>query len=67
MHGKVHSGNGAEETAISGGGGEGVHRQGFQHLWEPLGYGDLLQIPGAGDLGNRRRLAGGGKELGPGE
>ena len=50
---------------ISGGGGEGGHRQGFQRLWTPPGYGDLLQIPGTGDIGGRQRLTGGGKELFP--
>ena len=64
-HGTVHPGSGAEETEISGGGGEGVHRQVFQRLWVPPGYGDLLQIPGAGDIGGRRLLAGGGEKLVP--
>ena len=49
-HGKMHSGSGAEETAISDGEGEGGHHQGFQRLWAPPGDGDLLQIPRAGDL-----------------
>ena len=53
----VQPGCGAEETEISGGGGEGGHRQVFQRLWAPPGYGDLIQIHGAGDLGGRRRLA----------
>ena len=66
-HGTVHSGSGAEETEVSGGGGEGGQRQGFQRLWAPPGDDDLLQIPGAGDLGDGRQLAGGGEELGPGE
>ena len=51
-HGTVHPGNGTEETVISGGGGEGGYLQGFQSLWVSYGYGDLLQIPVAGDLGN---------------
>ena len=67
VHGTVHPGSGAEETAISGGGGEGGHCQGFQRLWAPPGDGDLLQIPGADYLGGVRRLAGGGEELGPGK
>ena len=46
----------------SGGGGEGYHHQGFQRLWETPGEGDLLQIPGAGDIGDGRQLAGSGKE-----
>ena len=53
--------------AISGIGGEVGHRQGFQRLWAPPGDGDLLQIPGAGDIGDGRQLDGGGEELGPGE
>ena len=63
----MHSRSGAEETAFSGVGGEGGHRQGFQRLWDPPGDGDLLQIPRAGYLGNRRPLAGGGEELGTGK
>ena len=45
--------------------GEGGHRQGFQCLLENPGDGDLLPIPGTGDLGGRRKLARGGKELVP--
>ena len=63
----MHSGSGAEETAISGVGGGGGHHQVFQCLWAPPGDGDLLQIPGTSDLGNCQQLAGGGEELGPGE
>ena len=33
----------------------------------PPGYGDLLQTPWAGDLGNGRRLARIGEDLGPGK
>ena len=68
-HDTMHLGSGEEETAFSGGGGEGGHRQGFQRLWVPPGYGDLLQIPRAGDLGDGRQrlLAGGDEELGPGK
>ena len=40
---KVHLGSGTEETAISVREVEGCHRQGFQRLWAPPGYGDLLQ------------------------
>ena len=29
----------------------------------PPGYGDLLLIPGTGDLGGGRQLSGGGQEL----
>ena len=67
MHITVQSGRGTEMTVISVGGGEGVHCQGFQRLWAPPGEGDLLQIPGTGDLGGRRRLAGDGKEIVPGK
>ena len=61
VHGTVHPGSGAEETAIRGGVGEGVHRQGFQSLWDLPGDDDLLQIPGAGDIGGVLRLARGGE------
>ena len=60
-HGKVHSVGGAEETEIGGGGGDRCHRQGIQSLWTTPGDGDLLQIPGAGDIGDGRRLACGGE------
>ena len=66
-HSTVHQGSGAEETAISGGEVEEGHLQGFQRLWEPPWDVDLLQIPGAGDIGNGWQLAGGGEEIGPGE
>ena len=66
-HGTVHSGSGAEETEISSRRGEGGHRQGFQSLWAPPGDGDLLQIPGAVDIGDRQQLAGGDEELGLGK
>ena len=61
-HVTIHSGRGAEDTEISsGGGGEGGHLQGFQRLWAPPGDGDLINIPGTGDLGYGRQLAGGGE------
>ena len=66
-HGTLHSVIGAEATDISGGGGEGGHHQGFQRLWAPPGDGDLLQISGAGDLGDGQQLDIGGEELGMGE
>ena len=66
-HGTVNSGIVAEERVINGRGLEGGHRQGFQRLWDTPVYGDLLQIPGASDLGDRQRLAGGGEELEPGK
>ena len=59
----MQTGGRAEETAISGRGGEVGHRQDFQRLWAPPGDGDLLQIPGTVDLSGRRRLAGGGDKL----
>ena len=31
------------------------------------GDGEILQIPGTGDIGGRRRLSGGGEELFPGK
>ena len=49
--------------AISGIGGEGGHRKGFQRLWVLPVDGDLLQIPGMGDIGGRRQLTGSGEEL----
>ena len=49
--------------ARSSGGGEGGNYQLFQCLWSPPGDDYLLLIPGTGDLGGGRRLAGGGKEL----
>ena len=54
-HGKVHPGSGVEDTAISSGVVEEGHRQGFQCLWAPPGDGELLQTPGAGDLGGRQK------------
>ena len=67
MHKKMNLGSGVEETIISGGGGEGGHRQEFQRLWDPPGDGEPLQIPRVGDLGYGRQLAGGSKEIVPGE
>ena len=66
-HDTVQSGSRAEETEISGGGGEVGHRQDFQRLWDPPGYGDPLQIPGVGDIGDGRQLVSDGEELVPGE
>ena len=57
----VHMGIRAEETAISGVGGEGGHCQGFQPLWVPPGYGEILQIPWEGDIIDGRQLTGGGE------
>ena len=66
-HGPIQLGSRAEEMAIIGIGGEGVQHQVFQRIWEPPGDGDLLQIPGVGNLVNRRQLAGSGEELVPGK
>ena len=63
----MHLGNGAEDMAFSGGGGEGDHLQGFQRLWGTPGDGYLHQIPREGDLGDGRRLDGGDEELGSGK
>ena len=49
------------------GGGEGVHRQGFQRLLAPPVDGDLIQISGVGDIGNGQGLSGGGEEFGLGK
>ena len=56
-----------EATALDRGGGEEGHRQGIQRLWAPPGYGDLLPIPGTGDLRGGQQLAGGSQELVLGE
>ena len=63
-HGTMHSGRGAKDTANSDGGGEGGQFQGFHRVWAPPGDGDLLQLPKVGDLGDGRRLASSGEELG---
>ena len=60
-HVTVHPGSGVKDIAIGGGGGEGCHFQVFQRLWAPPGDGELLQIPGVGDLGGGRGLSGGGE------
>ena len=48
-------------TAISGREGEGGHHQEFQPLQAPPGDDELFQIPGTGDFGVRKQLAGGDK------
>ena len=48
---------------ISEGGGEGIHRKGFQNLWMPPGDGDLIKIPRTDDLGSGKRLTSSGEEL----
>ena len=62
-HSVVQVGRGEEATELGGGRGAGGHLQGIQSLWVRPGDGDLLTIPGAGDLGGRQQLAGGGKEF----
>ena len=64
-HCTVRPGSGAEETGISGGGGEVDHRHGFHRLWSPPGDGDLLQIPGGVDLVGVSLMAGSGELLIP--
>ena len=48
-----------EAMALGSGAGAGGNIQGIKFLGAPPGDGDLLLIPGAGDLGGGRRLAGG--------
>ena len=61
-HSAVQEGGGAEAAALGSGGGEGIQR-----LWSPPGYGDLLMIPGEGDLGGGKWLASSGPEFGKGK
>ena len=51
VHSVVQKGSGEEATALRSGGGEGGHCQDIQRLWAPPVDGDLLLIPGTGDLG----------------
>ena len=66
-HNTVKYGIGEEATALDSRGVVGGHLKRIQRLWTPPEDGDLLPIPGAGDLGCGRRLAGGGQELVIGE
>ena len=66
-HRSVQEGIREEEMALGGGKGAGCHLQGSQRLWLPPGYGDLLPISGAGDIGGGQQLAGGGQEIFTGE
>ena len=50
-------------TALIRGGEEGGNRQGSQCLWVPPGDGELLPIPGTGDIAGGQILVGGGQEL----
>ena len=59
VHSAVQEGSRAEATALGGGGGTSVCLQGIQNLWVPPGDGELLLIPGAGDLCGSLLLAGG--------
>ena len=52
---------------LGGGGGAGGHLQCIQRLWDIPGDGDLLLIPGAGNLDGRQQMAGGGQESVMGE
>ena len=60
-HSPLQPWSGAENTVISGEGGEGGHRQVFQHPLAPPGDVDLITLPGTDDHGSGQRLAGGGK------
>ena len=60
----IQEGGRAEATALGSRGGKGGHLKGVQRLWDPPGYGYLLQIHGESDLGIR--LAGGDQEYGEG-
>ena len=64
-HSAVQKGSGEEATDINSRRLEGGQRQGIQRLWAPPGDGNLLMIPGKGDIGGGRRLAGSGQELVP--
>ena len=57
VHSAVQEEGGEEATALGRGGLKGGHLKGFQHLWDPPWYGDLLQIPGESDIGGGWRLA----------
>ena len=59
----VQEGGVEELTTLGSRGGEGGQLQVIQRLWDPPGYGDLLLIPGTGDIGVGGQLAGGGQEL----
>ena len=65
-HGAMKEGGGSEVTALGRKGGECGHIQGIQLVWAPPGYGDLLQIPGEGDIGGGRVLAKCGQKPGEG-
>ena len=50
-HSAVKEGGGAEAAELGGEGGAGSHLQGIQRLYSTPGYGELLPIPGEGDIG----------------
>ena len=56
-----------EVMALGVRGGAGSRLQGIWCLWAPPGDGDLLLIPGEGDIGGGRRLYKGGQEFFTGE
>ena len=62
-HSAVKEGGGSEVTALGGGGGAGGHLQGIQCLWDPPGDGDLLPMPGQGDISGGQQLYGGSQEF----
>ena len=57
-------GGGVEVTALASRGGECGDLLVVQSLWTPPGDGDLLLIPGEGDMSGRELLAGIGTEFG---
>ena len=67
MHISVQEGSVEEATACGGRGGADSHLQGIQCLWAPPGDGGFLPIPGVGDIGSGRQLAGSSQELVTGE
>ena len=59
----MQEGSVEEEKTLVGGGGEGVHLQVIQSLWDPPGDGEILPILGTGDLVGGPLLAGSGQDL----
>ena len=56
-HIALQKGSRKEATSIGIVGGEGGHRQGIQRLWALPVDGDLLPIPGTGEIGGGQRLS----------
>ena len=59
----VKEGGGEEEMVLGNRGGAGGNIQVIQRLWAPPGDGELLPIPGTGDLAGRRQLVRDDQEL----